>query len=103
MAGRNGWLFVFAQFFRRTTKKKTHMRTKDTLNQDTTTLTFTKMDTFDTLMKRNKDFAVEQSASGLLMPALPRALPNLKALIIGCADMRVDPVHVLVSGLEKLS
>jgi carbonic anhydrase len=47
--------------------------------------------------------AVEQSASGLLMPALPRALPNLKALIIGCADMRVDPVHVLVSGLEKLS
>jgi carbonic anhydrase len=53
------------------------------------------MDTFDTLMKRNKDFAVEQSASGLLMPALPRALPNVKALIIGCADMRVDPVHVL--------
>jgi carbonic anhydrase len=53
------------------------------------------MGTFDTLMKRNKDFAVEQSASGLLMPALPRALPNVKALIIGCADMRVDPAHVL--------
>jgi carbonic anhydrase len=53
------------------------------------------MNTFDTLIKRNKDFAVEQSASGLLMPALPRALPNVKALIIGCADMRVDPVHVL--------
>ena len=51
------------------------------------------MGTFDTLMKRNKDFAVEQSASGLLMPALPRALPNVKALIIGCADMRVDPAH----------
>ena len=53
------------------------------------------MGTFDTLMKRNKDFAVEQSASGLLMSALPRALPNVKALIIGCADMRVDPAHVL--------
>jgi carbonic anhydrase len=53
------------------------------------------MGIFDTLIKRNKDFAVEQSASGLLMPALPRALPNVKALIIGCADMRVDPAHVL--------
>jgi carbonic anhydrase len=53
------------------------------------------MDTFDILMKRNKGFALEQSASGLLMPALPRALPNVKALIIGCADMRVDPAHVL--------
>ncbi len=53
------------------------------------------MNTFDTLMKRNQDFAAEQSASGLLMPALPRALPNVKGLIIGCADMRVDPAHVL--------
>ena len=53
------------------------------------------MGTFDTLIERNQDFAAEQSASGLLMPALPRALPNVKALIIGCADMRVDPAHVL--------
>jgi carbonic anhydrase len=29
------------------------------------------------------------------MPSLPRALPNVKAIIIGCADMRVDPAHVL--------
>jgi carbonic anhydrase len=29
------------------------------------------------------------------MPSLPRALPNVKATIIGCADMRVDPAHVL--------
>ena len=29
------------------------------------------------------------------MPSLPRALPNVKAVIIGCADMRVDPAHVL--------
>ncbi|MBV8100669.1 MAG: carbonic anhydrase [Verrucomicrobia bacterium] len=53
------------------------------------------MTTFDTLIERNRAFAAEQSAAGLLMPALPRALPNVKALIIGCADMRVDPAHVL--------
>jgi len=53
------------------------------------------MTTFDTLMKRNKDFAAQQSAAGLLMPSLPSALPHVKALIIGCADMRVDPAHVL--------
>ena len=29
-----------------------------------------------------------------LMPSLPRALPNVRA-IIGCADMRVDLAHVL--------
>jgi carbonic anhydrase len=29
------------------------------------------------------------------MPSLPRSLPNVKAVIIGCADMRVDPSHVL--------
>ena len=29
------------------------------------------------------------------MPSLPRSLPNVKAIIIGCADMRVDPAHVL--------
>ena len=32
------------------------------------------------------------------MPSLPRALRNLKAVIIGCADMRVDPAHIL--GIE---
>jgi carbonic anhydrase len=29
------------------------------------------------------------------MPSLSRAMPNVKAVIIGCADMRVDPAHVL--------
>ena len=29
------------------------------------------------------------------MPSLPRAMPKVKAIIIGCADMRVDPAHVL--------
>ncbi|HZU03253.1 MAG TPA: carbonic anhydrase [Ktedonobacteraceae bacterium] len=56
------------------------------------------MTTFDTLMQRNKDFAAQQSAAGSLMPSLPAALPNVKATIISCADMRVDPAHVL--GIE---
>ncbi|HXM64394.1 MAG TPA: carbonic anhydrase [Terriglobales bacterium] len=53
------------------------------------------MNTLDSILKRNKDFAGEQSAAGTLMPSLPRALPNVKAIVIGCADMRVDPAHVL--------
>ena len=52
------------------------------------------MNSFDYMVKRNKDFAAQQSAAGTLMPSLPRALPNVKAIIIGCADMRVDPAHV---------
>lgn len=53
------------------------------------------MNSFDSLLKRNSDFAARQSAAGTLMPSLPRALPNVKAVIVGCADMRVDPAHVL--------
>jgi len=53
------------------------------------------MNNLDSMLKRNKDFAAQQSAAGALMPSLPRALPNVKAIIIGCADMRVDPAHVL--------
>ena len=53
------------------------------------------MNGLDSLLKRNKGFASQQSAAGTLMPSLPRALQNLKAIIIGCADMRVDPAHVL--------
>jgi len=53
------------------------------------------MKTLDSLLERNKKFAAQQSAAGALMPSLPRALPNVKAIIIGCADMRVDPAHVL--------
>jgi carbonic anhydrase len=53
------------------------------------------MNHFDSMLERNKDFAAQQSAVGILMPSLPRALPNVKAIIIGCADMRVDPAHVL--------
>ena len=53
------------------------------------------MSTLDSLLERNRDFAARQSAARTLMPSLPQALPNVKAIIIGCADMRVDPVHVL--------
>jgi Carbonic anhydrase len=53
------------------------------------------MSHLDSMLKHNKDFAARQSVAGTLMPSLPRALPNVKAIIIGCADMRVDPAHVL--------
>ena len=53
------------------------------------------MNNLDHLLQRNKDFAAQQSAAGTLMPSLPQATPNLKAIIVGCADMRVDPAHVL--------
>ena len=53
------------------------------------------MSALDFMIERNKDFAARQSAARTLMPSLPRALPNVKAIIIGCADMRVDPAHVL--------
>jgi carbonic anhydrase len=47
------------------------------------------------MLERNKSFAAQQSAAGTLMPSLPRAMPNVQALIVGCADMRVDPAHLL--------
>jgi carbonic anhydrase len=53
------------------------------------------MNTFDQLLQRNKEFAAKQSAAGSLIPTLPQAMLKVKALIIGCADMRTDPAHVL--------
>ena len=53
------------------------------------------MNNLDSLLERNKELAAQHAAAGTLMPSLPRALPNVKAIIVGCADMRVDPVHVL--------
>jgi carbonic anhydrase len=52
------------------------------------------MNNLDQLLQRNKEFAARQSALGTLMPSLARAMPSVKAVIIGCADMRVDPAHV---------
>ncbi|HTV58744.1 MAG TPA: carbonic anhydrase [Verrucomicrobiae bacterium] len=53
------------------------------------------MSHLDKLLERNKEFAAQQKAAGTLMSSLPRALPNVKSVIIGCADMRADPAHVL--------
>lgn len=53
------------------------------------------MNNLDSMLERNKAFAAQQSAAGSLMPSLPRALPNVRAVIIGCADMRVDPDQIL--------
>ena len=52
------------------------------------------MSDLECMLERNRDFAARQSAAGALIPSLPRALPNVRAIIIGCADMRVDPAHV---------
>jgi carbonic anhydrase len=48
----------------------------------------------DSMLKHKKDFAAQQCAAGTLRPSLPQSLPNVKA-VNGCADMRVDPSHVL--------
>ena len=53
------------------------------------------MNSLNSFLQRNKDFAAQQSSAGTLMPSLPRALPNVKAIVIGCADMRVDPANIL--------
>jgi carbonic anhydrase len=52
------------------------------------------MDYIASMLERNIAFAAAQSSDDALMPSLPRALPNVRAIIIGCADMRVDPAHV---------
>ena len=56
------------------------------------------MNEFESLVQRNQRFAARQSTAGTLMPSLSDALPHVKAIIISCADMRVDPAHVL--GIE---
>ena len=53
------------------------------------------MNILDSMLERNKEFAAQQAAAGTLMPSLPKAMPNVRATIIGCADMRVDPAHIL--------
>ena len=46
------------------------------------------MNSLDLMLKRNKESAAP-------MLSLRQSLQNLKAVIIGCADMRVDPAQVL--------
>ena len=52
------------------------------------------MSELDTMLERNRDFAARRSAAGIHL-TLPQALLNVRAIIIGCADMRVDPADVL--------
>lgn len=56
------------------------------------------MTTVDALIERNEMLATRAADAGTLMPSLPVQLPNVRAIVIGCADMRVDPVDVF--GLE---
>src|ERR1700684_3773861 len=53
------------------------------------------MSQLDSMLQRNKEFAARESSSGGLPPAMAQAMPNVRAIIIGCADMRVDPAHLL--------
>jgi carbonic anhydrase len=53
------------------------------------------MNHLDRMLEHNRDFAAGQSSAGTLMQWLPRSLPKVKAIIIGCADMRVDPADIL--------
>jgi carbonic anhydrase len=48
----------------------------------------------DSMLKRNKEIAARESASGELMPSLPSAMANCKAFVLACTDMRTDPVQV---------
>jgi carbonic anhydrase len=50
------------------------------------------MTNLDSMLERNKAFAAQRPNTDA---SFPRSLLNLKAIIIGCADMRVDPAHVL--------
>src|SRR5277367_2096960 len=65
------------------------------MTQSSATQRASEQTNLDDLLQRNKEFAARQSAEGTLMPSLPRALPNVKAIVIGCADMRVDPADIL--------
>ena len=46
----------------------------------------------DSLIDRNQQFVAQRTSS---LPSLPQALPNVRAVVIGCADMRVDPFEIL--------
>jgi carbonic anhydrase len=47
------------------------------------------LSTIDTLVQRNHEFATHRFVAGLPMR------PSLRTMIIGCADPRVDPAHIL--------
>ena len=47
------------------------------------------------LLEHSREHAARAAAAGGLMPSLPEQLPHVKAVIVGCADMRVDPAPIL--------
>ena len=53
------------------------------------------MSQLDSMLKQNKGFAAREAASGGLMPSLAAAMPNLKAIVVTCADPRVEPAYLL--------
>jgi carbonic anhydrase len=53
------------------------------------------MTELDQFLQRNQKFAAEQSAAGTLIATLPQAMLTVRAMIICCADMRVDPAYIL--------
>src|SRR5215469_10387045 len=52
------------------------------------------MNNLDVMLKRNQEYAAQQPEPGARV-VMAQSLPKVKAVIIGCADMRVDPAHVL--------
>jgi carbonic anhydrase len=62
-----------------------------------------KVRNFDSMLERNQVFAAQQSAGGTLMPSVSPALPNVKAIIIGCADKGVESAYVLGVKRARLS
>ncbi len=56
------------------------------------------MNEVETMVERNKQFAAHRGSAAVSALSLPEALPYVKAIVIGCADMRVDPAHLL--GIE---
>ena len=53
------------------------------------------MNTLETFLERSREIVAKQGATEPVNPSLPDALTEGKAIIIGCADMRVDPALVL--------
>lgn len=53
------------------------------------------MSNLDNWLKRNKEFASQQATVVREISSFQRGLVNVKAIVITCADMRVDPAYVL--------
>jgi carbonic anhydrase len=60
------------------------------------------MNNLDVMLKRNKEYAGQESEPGA-RAVMPQSLPQVKAVVIGCADMRVDPAHVPESNRARPS